>query len=318
MGMTTKKLERIYTIYDQLYDNPFESLYKIAQNTAMSRNTVRKYLEEMYDKRVLTGPFLEVKPAPNCRRIVYLLDFEHPLKVFEELKGVDHVVYHTVDFGDWNCLVVTDKLMDFSQVGSYKVVYRGDIFEKYVPKVELYGWNTAFFKINMCIHGFEPEIVQKTRVLAPVNVWGEQEWKLFYAFQKNPRKKVIKTLRDIDVTYEQYKKWKKTLEIYCNIHTGFYPLGVQMYMVYKFLVSSDFEEVVRKIFGLFPVTPVITEVGNELMVTVYVVNPENCRKLFCMITDLKAKNIVKKVKKSMNIFSYRHYKFFDKNSTKPE
>ncbi|MGD2251273.1 MAG: HTH domain-containing protein, partial [Candidatus Methanofastidiosia archaeon] len=75
MGKITskKRLENFYRIYEQVYHENTMSIYEIAQNAGISRNTVRKYLKKMYEQDMLQGPYLRVKPAENYTEYVYLM-----------------------------------------------------------------------------------------------------------------------------------------------------------------------------------------------------------------------------------------------------
>ena len=65
MGKITQTQRRKghYQIYEQIYESPVQSISDISQNTGISRNTVAKYLQEMYTNGILVGPYIEMKPA---------------------------------------------------------------------------------------------------------------------------------------------------------------------------------------------------------------------------------------------------------------
>jgi len=56
-----KRVESYYKIFEQIYKNNRSFIYEIAKKTGLAKNTVSKYLEEMYEKTVITGPRLEMK-----------------------------------------------------------------------------------------------------------------------------------------------------------------------------------------------------------------------------------------------------------------
>jgi hypothetical protein len=128
----------------------------------------------------------------------------------------------------------------------------------------------------------------------PVMSWGKKEWKLFSKFNGNIRKKILPLLKKTGLRYETYKKWKKDVDTYCTNHTGFYPQGYATYDHHCFLFSTDFKEQVIKVFSFFPTTSFVMEVGNQLLVIVSVVEPEITRWLYCIITVMKVKGIIKK------------------------
>jgi hypothetical protein len=102
-----KKQARFHKIYAQVSSSPGIPIYEIADTTGMSRNTVSKYLLEMYRDTVLIGPQIRLLPAPNYKEYVYLMNFKNPFYFFQNVRGFPHVLYHAMTFGDWNSLVVS-------------------------------------------------------------------------------------------------------------------------------------------------------------------------------------------------------------------
>jgi predicted transcriptional regulator len=60
-----KRKRNYFKIFEQIYETPSMSIYDISQQAGVSRNTVSKYLKEMYREGILVGPQLRMKPAPN-------------------------------------------------------------------------------------------------------------------------------------------------------------------------------------------------------------------------------------------------------------
>jgi len=218
------KRRSYHKIYEQIYQGPRISIIDITQNTGLSRNTVRRYLQEMYSQGILIGPYLRMKPAQNYREYMYLMNFSDPFFAFKGLKGFPHVLCCAITFGDWNIMVVTNRLLDFSQlVGFQSMVARGVKRITNTPKVEYISWDLCFTKINEKIKEFTPaQRESKTRTL-PYLTWDTDEWKLYHAFKSNMRQKITPTLRKINVRYETYREWMGTLDTHCTIHTEFYP-----------------------------------------------------------------------------------------------
>ena len=283
------------------------SFYDIAVNTGLSRNTVSKYVKEMYAKGIIVGPEIKMNPAPTYREHMYLINVTDPLHVFDELKEFPCVVYHALTFGDWNTMVVTNRLLDFSQlVGFHNVVTQGVKYRSCTPKVEYTSWDESFTKVHEKIVEFTPlQNEHKHRQITPL-LWGEDQWTLFHAFKYNMRKKVIPTLKKSNIRYGTYTKWMKNLDNHCTLHIGFYPQGYQNYVHYCFLLYTDHEQSVQSVFSSFPTTPFITEVGNHVLVFTCVSSSHTTRKLFCTLYDMKTKHIIKGFKYAAVLFSYHH------------
>jgi predicted transcriptional regulator len=53
-----KKIRSYFRIYEQIVDDPTAYIQKIAKNTKLARNTVSKYLGEMYKQDIMRGMLL--------------------------------------------------------------------------------------------------------------------------------------------------------------------------------------------------------------------------------------------------------------------
>ncbi len=287
MGKITQAQRRkeYYKIYEQIYEDPVQSISDISQNTGISRNTVTKYLQEMYTNGVVVGPYIEMKPARTYKEYVHLLNFSDPFFVLDRLKGFPHVIDCGVTFGDWNIQVVTDRCINFSKLkGVQSVVYQGVKRFTYTPKVECTSWDEPFKTMHECIKKFTLKSSEHEHFSYPLH-WGPDQWKLYHAFKHNLRQKVTPLLRKIKVRYETYTEWMKTLENHCTVHTEFYPEGLKTYMGYCFLFSPNDRLMVQKLLSLLPTSSVITEVGDQVLVFTKVHSPDT-RKLFCTIYDM--------------------------------
>jgi hypothetical protein len=295
MGKITskKRLENSYRIYEQVYHENTMAIYKIAQNAGISRNTVRKYLKKMYEQDMLQGPYLRVKPAENYTEYVYLMEFTDPYAVFQGLQGFPHVVYCALLFGKWNIMVITNRLLDLSQlVGFKEMVFKGVRGVSYTPKVNFLSWEQCAYQVEDYLHTFEERLTPAPRNVLSELPWGKQEWKLFSALHSNIRKKITPTIKKIEVRYEEYTKWKKGLDVYCTSHTGFYPDGYDSYAHHCFLISTKYEPQVKKVFSFFPTTSFFMEVGNRLLVITSVPGPHIARWLYVMVTLMKVKKMI--------------------------
>ncbi|MBU7014068.1 MAG: hypothetical protein HXS43_04490 [Theionarchaea archaeon] len=302
-----RKTRNFHKIFEQIFEVPGIPIYEIAQKVGVSRNTASKYLQEMYEDQVLVGPQLRLLPTVNYKEFVYLMNFKNPFHLFEGLREFPHVLYHGMAFGDWNAMVVTDRLLDFSQLlGFENTVYQGVRYRSYTPKVDHLLWEKTFHRCADYMKTFTKRREHKSRVLAPSLDWGEDQWNIYQAFRFNTRKTVTTTLKRIGVRYETYVAWIENLDSHCTVHAGFYPEGYETYMTYCFLFSTEYEQSIKTLFSFFPTTPVIIEVGDQLMVFVNVALSGVNRELFCSIYDMKARDIIQGFKQAVAVFHYPH------------
>ena len=294
-----KKIGDYYKIYEQIYENPLITLYDIAVNTGLCRNTVSKYVKEMYERGVIHGPHVCMKPARTYKEYVYLLNFTDPLTTFDVLERFPEVVYKKLTFGDWNILVISNELLDFSKMEGFEnVVYQGMKYWSYTPKVDYMPWDQSFEEIYKYLDRFIPYRLERKKREVTFLKWGKDEWTLYHSFHFM-REKVSPVLKKARVRYTTYKNWKKTLDKYCTVHTGFYPEGYKHYLSCCFLFDTDFEESVKFIFSLFPVSTLTTELDNYLLVFAHVIPPQIERNLICLVYDMETKRMIKGFKRAI-------------------
>ena len=302
MKSQTKKQ---YCIYEQVYRFWTIPVCHIAENTGISRNTVSTYIHEMYTNSIMQGPYTWLKAAPNYREYLYLMHFKDPLHVYRGLKGFPHVVYTAATVGDWNTMVITDRLLDFCKlVGFQGIVFQGAVQYVYTPKVGYRSWDNSFERIYEEMDTFTLT-GHKNRGVAPVLDWDEPHWKVYHVFKWNMRKKVTPTLQPIKVRYEHYKQWLKSLDNHCTICTGFYPEGYHNSIHCCFLLSTDYDESVISLFSLFPATPWIIPVGKKLFV-VATVRSLYIKKVFSLLDDMKEKRIIKSFNNAVSLFDSKN------------
>ena len=291
-----RKIKDYYKIFDVICEHPTVSIYEIAVHARLSRNTVSKYLRDMYDQNILLGPCIRMKSSHNYNEYIYLVNFQDPHKVFRELKGFPHVLYRAMTFGDWNTMVITNRLMDISKlVGFEKLIYRGIKYCSYTPHEEFTEWDEYFERVYDQLHTFRsPLTEEKIRQLSPFLTWNDDEWKLFHAFKDNLRRKVTPILRKNNIRYETYSPWCKTFPDNCTIHTGFFPQGYHTYSSHCLLIHTDYEKTLKSLFSFFPTTPYIMESGNELLIFVNIDTPYIKRAFISLLYDMKYKGIIKK------------------------
>jgi DNA-binding Lrp family transcriptional regulator len=296
MGISPRKKMNYYRLFKHIHESPSITYFELAARTGLSRNAVSKYVKEMYAQTIITGPFIEVHPASNYRKYVYVMDFDDPFTVFHELKGSPHVVYCAVTSGHWNTLVITDRLSDFSNFEGFKtMVYQGKRGYSHTPTIQYTTWDENFKRINEHLnHVMLPPPEDTSLVLSPSVPWAPDEWKLYYAFSHNIRQKITPLLQKINVSYETYVKWRKSLPDYCTTHTGFYPDGYKNYESYCFLFFTDYTHSLPTLFSHLPTTPFTIEVDTHVLVFCSLSSPKAIRTLFCSIYDMKTTLLIKK------------------------
>ena len=297
-------MENYYRIYEQVYESPTTTIANIAKNAGLPSFRVSRCLKEMYAKDILIGPYLLMKPAPNYKEYVYLLNFSNPYPTFEALEQLPQVVYCVLLSGDWNILAIMDSPLDFSKMeGFQNIVSQGMRGLSYTPKATHVTWRKGFEKVNRYIVEFVPAETERSET-KPLD-WGEDEWKLFQAFEHDLRKEKLPVLREIGVKRNCYLKWIKTLNDHCTIHTEFHPGGHYSSGKVYFLFSSEYRSQIRSLFSLFPASSFFTEVGDELLVLTRIAPPDIGIELFRVPKEMQKKGMIKEFRQTIFLLDYR-------------
>ena len=289
-------------IANALREDPFISFSDLSSQITLSRNTISRCLKKMYTDRILIGPQLSVKPHRNYTPYIYLLKISSPYEIFQELKIIPHVKNLVISLGEWNISMLTDRMMDFSTLeGFQKVVFQGKRYEIYSPPIRYTNWEQSFMEIKEKLEGYTLTVEKRNTGIPPELPWGEQEWELYRAMRLNVRQDISPVLQEHSIPYETYQRWKKTVLDHCTVHTGFYPRGLDPYMDFYLLFRTDFIQTVKELFSLFPTTPFIADLDDQILAVV--------RIPFCVIGDvssiidgMREKGIVEDVHYAVGLF----------------
>jgi hypothetical protein len=283
--ITKKKLEDYYRIYEEIFKEPTEPVQKIAQNTGIPRNTVSRYLTEMYESSILRGPAIFLKPARNYYQYVYFLTVDNPLSAYESLAGSHDVISVNIECGQWNSLVISEKVVDFSGLkGSEKCMLQGRKGVTSLSKVDSLDWDQSLESIYSVLSP-PPKIFIPYEEIPAIN-WNTEEWTLYDTFKYNVRLEAELILKECEISYQQYQTWISRLPEVAVIQPAFYPAGFDNYSFYDFLFRSQYREQLATVLGMLPSTSVFFCVDDYLFARLSVPKEND---LISLISELKEK-----------------------------
>ena len=301
-----QKMLKYFRIYEHMHEDPSISVYALSEKTRISRNTVSAYLKEMYVKKIISGPFLSMKKAQNYSEYVYFINFSDPLHVFKGLQKFPHIVYHAITFGDWNTCIISDIPLDFSLLRGFEnLLYMDEKIQSQLLMARSVSWKRAFQNMQERIEKVTPHYANKQQTV-PFLRWGSDQWALYHAFKNDMRQPVTPQLKKIGICHELYKRWKKDIADFCTIQMGFYPEGRDGYAVCTLLLYTKYEKEVKSLFSHFPTSSLYMEMKKGIIIGVYVKDPENMRKLWCILFDMKTKGIIKEFRHAQLIDECYH------------
>jgi hypothetical protein len=285
--ITEKKLGDYYKIYEEIFKEPTEPIQKIAQNTGIPKNTVARYLTEMYESSILRGPAIFLKPAKNYYQYVYFLAVKDPLSAYERFAGSHDVVSVSVECGQWNSLVISEKVVDFSGLkGSEKCILQGRKGVTSLSKVDSLDWDQSLESIHSVLSPPPKKFILYEEI--PAINWTTEEWTLYDKFKHNIRIEAGSILKECEINHDQYQTWISRLPEVALIQPAFYPAGLKSYSFYDFLFRSGYRRELATVLGMLPSTSLFFCVGDYLFARLSVPSKRE-NDLALLISELKDK-----------------------------
>jgi hypothetical protein len=286
-----KRMESWYRIYENFYENPFSSVHTIAQKTGISHITIYMCLKDMRQCKVLKGPYLQMKSLSNYQEYMYLLNFSDPIIVFDWLKHIPHVLYHALTLGKWNTLIITDLPFNFSRLHRFEDShFSGLKLKAETPKIQFVSWESWVNWIDK-VNQYDGAPASDTRESSFLS-WGKDEWELYNVFKTNLRKKVMPLLEKLRISYEVFNNWKKSIDEYCTVLLGFFPENSRNSFVQTFLVSGGNKDFLTHLYSHFPITPVLYDLGDCMLVGIHVHPANELKEIFSLFNTLKDNGII--------------------------
>jgi hypothetical protein len=285
------RLKIYHSIYEQIYREGQIPVWKISQITGLPRSTTSRYLSEMYEQKILVGPYLSMRAASNYREYVYLANFRNPQKKFPGLSHFPSVVECALTFGDWNTYLVTSQPLDVPRMHGFQdLALTEQKFSTIAPRTEFTTWDTAFSRAYEVMNVKSSGNLE--REVAPHLDWGEDQWKMYDGFGLNLRQIATPTLKESGIRYESYQAWKEELETHCTIHTEFYPESYDQYDHHCFLVKSSCECQVVEVVSCLPATCRIVEMKNHLLILISTVSVSVLKRLVILMMNMKTSGLL--------------------------
>ena len=274
-----------YTLYQLIYEDPLISCSSLAEKVGIPKRKVQKYLKEMYEKSILKGPRISVKPAQNYHEYAYFVNVDNPLNVYKGLKGI---VYGNISCGSWNRLVITGDRMDISSLPGFKeCIFEGRKSATHASKVVVQDSEESLKRIDAYKSGEEAHELEKTLYEEiPSNTWDTEEWTLYRTFRDNIRVDTSQKLKECSISLKKYKTWISTLDQFSLIQSAFYPDGLENYHSVDFLFQSLYHQQIKDILGLFPSTTLSFSVNDSIFVRLFFLSRKEEASVLTLIDEM--------------------------------
>ena len=289
-GDEQKIMTDYHTVYEQVYENPLISCKNMAEKTGIPLEKCYQYVKDMYEKSLLRGPVLSVKPAPNYCHYAYFLKVKDPL-IFCEILEREHMVYLSISSGKWNIMAITDACIDFLLTPQVReCILMGVKSATYCPKVVVVDFEESVKRIQDKITSEEKMGKEKTTLYEeiPINSWDEEEWRLYHTFRKNLRCNIAAKLKECSVSPTKYRDWISRLDQFVLMQPAFYPGGLAYYCAVDIIFDSHYHQQIADILGLLPSTSLYFSVNDYLFARLFLRITEEKREVFSLINKMES------------------------------
>jgi hypothetical protein len=283
--MDKSRKGKVYTLYQLIYEDPLISCVTLAEKTGIPKRKVQKYLTEMYQKSIVKGPHLSVKPAQNYHEYAYFVNVDNPLDVYKGLKGV---VYGNISCGSWNLLVITGDRIEISSLpGFIECILEGRKSATHASKVVVQDFEESLKRIDAYKLGEEAHELEKTLYEEiPLNTWDTEEWTLYRTFRDNIRVDTTQKLKECSISHGKYKTWISSLDQFALIQPCFYPEGLENYYFVDFLFESLYHQQIKDILGLLPSTSLFFSVNDSIFVRLFLLNKKEESSVLALLDEM--------------------------------
>ena len=278
-----EKMKLYYSLYEQLYKAPAACTAELSRRTVICRNTVSKYLNEMYDQGILIPPFLSLKSIHPYAEYVSLLNFDNIHSLTPRLKTFPAMVEGIRCALDWNYLSVTTHPLDFRCLTHFRSqLFQGRKEQIITPRCSL-SEATALES--------PPSLPLRTPPTHHTIPWNEDEWSLYMLFRSDINTSITPLLKKTPIRYDTYLSWKKTLPAFTTTHVLFYPHGYGAYTHWYFLIETVYD--LSEMFEQWPASCILTDLGKYILLQIPVYTPLQVQKMLQILDILQDNSFIR-------------------------
>ncbi len=294
-----------YNIYEQLVEDERIPLTNMAKNLGLARNTVRFHYNYMLENEILLPPSLRLKMFSDFREYVYFLNFEKPVRVFQELEADSRIIYHNVTAGVFNMVVIADSPIDFESHPNFReCILQGPRGDCYFPHISRDTYEEAFYKIKKTIEeeGLEPSLLP-TEFRHREIIWTDLEWKLFYDLKYDMRRTFTEIVKKYGISkwffYQSYERIKQN----CIRVVSFYPDGRLNYSDFYFVLKTKYEKSLTDLLMQLPCSSMFVHVGDRMVAWINILRTFPFSEFFRLLQWMDDTGIVEDMMHALGFFT---------------
>lgn len=301
-----QKREIHYRIYEQLLQDERISLAHMAENLGLARNTVTSHFAYMMENEILLPPSLRLRMFRDLREYVYLLSFEKPVQVYQELENNPDIVYHSVTSGAFDMLVIAKSPVNFESHPNFKECLlhgpRSDIF--FPSRISRDTYAEAFYKVKQQLvdgeyeRGLLPTAVPEREI-----VWTDTEWALFYDLKHNTRRKFTEIVKKHNVSKWSFYRSHERIMKNCVKIVSFFPEGRLNYSDFYFMIKTDYEKALTDLFMQLPCSSMFWHIEDRMVAWINILRTFSFKDFFGLLHLMDDHEIITDLKYALGFFT---------------
>lgn len=284
----SRKIQTWWDIYLSLHENGRIHIGEICRRMkytgrGKNRDTISRYLNEAFEKGIITKPQLTLANHKKSTLYVYLLQCkENRTKIFNALKTHPDVLYMALLNGDYQILF-TSRSNQVSPACSHTI---SPIFTPVYTSPQ--GWSYSEQQcLNIITDYTYTENTLSRTVRRPLD-WDPLDWKIYNTFRLDLRMSLKDAAALLNASYETIRlRLNKILPQTIQI-VGFFPQGMGNYTNLFFLIKTPCERSFVSVLSKLQTSCLIWPLQDHLLCLVYF---QNLSIFFKSVYNLEKKKI---------------------------
>jgi len=294
-----KNLEKYYSLYDKIQEIPRFAIKQVSPALSIGGrgqkyDTVRKYVNQLYTKKISLRPNLVLRTFENCFWRAYFLKVRSTKNIssaFVSLTQNPKLSYVLFLSGEYDFFVTSKQ--DLSQKYFGKDI---KVKKKCISYTPIYtiprGWNCTTKDALLKIAEMTLSKGKLERKMEDWLPWDEIHFKIYEILKNNFQLPLSRVVEKTSLTYNTIKKYLNEMILpYCNISHYFFPKGYDHYQQSFIITHSEYEKELVDAFSRMPCTTYVYPLEEEIVFNLF---HESINDLMYAIRKLEEKGYIEK------------------------
>ena len=257
-------LDLHYCIYRTLLTDPRIYYHVAAKKCGVARNTFTKHWEEGLEQGIFFSPQIRPKMYSARKEYIYLVQTDNVHELYEYYKNYPYLVYLAYTLGKFDLLIQTEHPLEVIPHNTILWGSRSDYQYPHTPqctdKAALDTIEDLLDRPHEKSHipvdyPDEPDIMG--------HQWG---WKIYPYLKYDLRPNYTWIVKKVGMSFTSFYRGYEYLLKVCSVLLPYYPHGFLAYSQHFFVIWSDYEELICKVFGCLPSHVSITKLNGALLI----------------------------------------------------